>query len=90
MVDVSTSCRFNDIGQEVTITIQTKYADLEVIKLPENCYRCPTGFCTHHEGREDCGRNISWTDEDGQRRPDTCKLKQLDLAEILANIIKCK
>lgn len=66
-----------DLGQSVTI--QTKYDDMEVVVFPENCYKCPVGY---HHGSE-CGRNVPWTDVDAQRRPDTCKLKQIDLNKLL-------
>lgn len=33
---------------------------------------------------EDCGRNVPWTDEDAKHRPDTCKLKQIDLGSLAA------
>lgn len=66
-----------DLGQSVTI--QTKYDDMEVVVFPENCYKCPVGY---HHGSE-CGRNVPWTDVDAQRRPDTCKLKQIDLSKLL-------
>lgn len=64
-----------DLGQSVTI--QTKYDDMEVVVLPESCYECPVGYMS-----KDCGRNVPWTDEDLQRRPDTCKLKQVDLNKL--------
>lgn len=33
-----------------------------------------------------CGRNVPWTDEDAKHRPDTCKLKQLNLGELLSQM----
>ena len=33
---------FNNIGEK--ITIQLKYEDLEVSKLPDRCQECPVGF----------------------------------------------
>ena len=61
---------FNDIGEKITITttIQLKYEDLEVSKLPESCTSCPIGYMKHN-----CGREIPLT-YDG--RPKSCKLKQ--------------
>ena len=41
---------FNDIGEK--ITIQLKYEDLEVSKLPDRCQECPVGFMLHECGRE--------------------------------------
>ena len=34
---------FNNIGEK--ITIQLKYEDLEVSKLPDRCEACPVGLC---------------------------------------------
>ena len=41
---------FNDIGEK--ITIQLKYEDLEVSKLPDRCQECPIGFMFHGCGIE--------------------------------------
>lgn len=59
---------FNDIGEK--ITIQLEYGDLEVSKLPRRCQACPVGFMSHN-----CGREYPM----GETRPETCKLKLLDL-----------
>lgn len=82
-MDVSMNTQYNDVGQQVTVTIQIKYKDMEIIRPPENCYRCPVGFSSNGQ---DCGRNVPWTDEDAQHRPDTCKLKQIDLGELLSQM----
>ena len=60
---------FNVIGEK--ITIQLKYADMEVSKLPESCYKCPIGFMS-----KDCGREYPLT---VNGRPETCKLKQVKI-----------
>ena len=59
---------FNDIGEK--ITIQLKYEDLEVSKLPDRCQKCPVGFMSHN-----CGREYPMS----ETRPKTCKLKLIDL-----------
>ena len=59
---------FNDIGEK--ITIQLKYEDLEVSKLPDRCQNCPVGFMSHN-----CGREYPMS----ETRPKTCKLKLIDL-----------
>ena len=58
------SREFNDIGEK--ITIQLRYEDLEVSKLPKSCMNCPVGFMSYN-----CGRKVPLTVE----RPDSCKLK---------------
>ena len=59
---------FNNIGEK--ITIQLKYEDLEVSKLPDKCQACPVGFMSHN-----CGRQYPMS----EARPETCKLKLIDL-----------
>ena len=59
---------FNDIGEK--ITIQLKYEDLEVSKLPDRCEACPVGFMCHN-----CGREYPMS----ETRPKTCKLKLINL-----------
>ena len=61
---------FNNIGEK--ITIQLKYEDLEVSKLPDRCQECPVGFMTKNN---DCGREYPMS----ETRPKTCKLKLIDL-----------
>lgn len=61
---------FNEIGEKITITIQLKYEDLEVSKLPDRCQACPVGFMSHN-----CGRQYPM----GDTRPETCKLKLVNL-----------
>lgn len=82
-MDVSMRTQYNDTGQQVTVVIQTKYSDFQVLRLPENCYRCPVGFSCNDQG---CGRNVPWTEEDTKHKPDTCKLEQIDLGELLSQI----
>lgn len=64
---------FNNIGEK--ITIQLKYEDMEVSKLPENCYQCPVGFIS-----KDCGRTFPLN---GECRPSSCKLKLVDIESIV-------
>ena len=61
---------FNNIGEK--ITIQLKYEDLEVSKLPDQCQKCPVGFMSKNN---DCGREYPMS----ETRPKTCKLKLIDL-----------
>ena len=63
----------NNIGQKLTIEAQTKYAELECFHMPTNCYGCPVGYQDHN-----CGRNIPWTTVDAQKRPETCRLTEID------------
>lgn len=63
----------NSTGQKLTIEVQTKYSELECFRMPANCYNCPVGYQDHN-----CGRNIPWTEADAQKRPETCKLTEID------------
>ena len=58
---------------EKKITIQLKYEDLEVSKLQDNCNDCPIGFMSHN-----CGKEYPMS----ETRPETCKLKLIDLDKI--------
>ena len=62
---------FNNIGEKVTI--QLKYSDLEISKLPDNCNDCPIGFM-----HQECGKEYPIS----EIRPKTCKLKLIDLDKI--------
>ena len=64
---------FNDMGEKITITttIQLKYEDMEVSQIPESCGKCPIGFMCR-----DCGREFPLT---SNGRPNTCKLKEIDI-----------
>lgn len=70
---------FNEVGQKLTMNVQLTYDKLEVFEFPASCDRCPCGFSTHN----DCGRNVPFKEEDYQKRPATCKLKQITLADLI-------
>ena len=61
---------FNDIGEKVTI--QLKYEDGEVSKLPNNCFECPYGFMKH----DWCNKS---RDMDLETRPKGCQLKLVSI-----------
>lgn len=67
--------QFNSIGQKLTLELQTDFKDLEVITPPDSCNRCPVGFSC--SGR--CGRNVPFQPEDYERRPDTCRLQEVQM-----------
>ena len=72
----------NDVGQKITVEIQLRYEDLMVNKLPTSCSACPVGF--HHKA--DCGRNVPFDKEDLWKRPNTCKLTELNILQLLGGI----
>lgn len=70
---------FNEVGQKLTMNVQLTYDKLEVFEFPASCDRCPCGFSVHN----DCGRNVPFKEEDYQKRPATCKLKQITLTDLI-------
>lgn len=73
MNELKISVERNQIGQKLTIEVQTRYEDLMAIELPKNCYQCPVGYMEHN-----CGRNVPFKKEDGETRPTTCKLVEVE------------
>lgn len=76
-MNIEKHVNYNDKGQEITIKIQLKYEDLEVLELPQSCSKCPVGF-SHNA---DCGRNVPFEAKDYKVRPRTCKLKRINLSD---------
>lgn len=81
-MEIKTIEKRNNLGPKITIEIQLMYDELLTSELPECCTNCPVGFSSN----VNCGRNIPLKMDDYIRRPDTCKLKQLNLN--LENIIE--
>lgn len=81
-MEIKTTEKRNSLGPKITIEIQLKFDELLTSELPESCTNCPVGFSS----KTDCGRNIPLKMDDYTKRPDACKLKQLNLN--LENIIK--
>lgn len=72
-MNVTKTVRYNDTGQVVTIQLQCRYEDLEVVEYPESCVKCPVGF-----QNKNCGRNFPFALEDYERRPATCRLRKVE------------
>lgn len=81
-MEIKTTEDRNNTGPKITIEIQLKFDELLTSELPESCTNCPIGFSS----KTDCGRNTPLKMEDYIKRPDTCKLRQLNLN--LENIIE--
>ncbi|MBO5388622.1 MAG: hypothetical protein J6A59_10860 [Lachnospiraceae bacterium] len=73
---------YTDTGQKLDISIELPYNSLTCIKLPEHCMKCPNGYSN------DCGRNIPFKPEDYVKRPNTCKLKEVDIRELIEEKLK--
>lgn len=83
-MEVNKKVEYNSKGQLVTITIQTDWDSKEVIELPPRCSACPAGYSCSG----DCGRNVPLQDEDYRYSPKTCKLKKLNLLEVLKEYLR--
>lgn len=79
-MDIKKNAEYNRIGQKITVEIQFKYSDLKVFEFPESCTKCPVGFMQNSI----CGRNVPFAEEDYKKRPKTCKLKKIDLKELIS------
>lgn len=64
-------------GQKLSIEIELPYESLKCMKLPENCMQCPNGYM------HNCGRNVPFKSEDYIKRPDTCRLKEIPIEELI-------
>jgi hypothetical protein len=81
-MEIKTIEERNSLGPKITIEIQLRFDEFLTSELPESCTNCPIGF----SAKNNCGRNIPLKMDDYAKRPDTCKLKQLNLS--LENIIE--
>lgn len=79
------SIEYNYVGPCLTIstTIQLKYEDYEVFELPTSCTSCPVGFCS-----TSCGRNVPLKTEDYRSRPETCKLKKVNIEKAVSKFLE--
>lgn len=72
-------------GSTVNISITIPYNQFKTFHMPEHCSVCPAGYCTKaNPDDESCGRNIPWTGEDYNNRPESCRLSKADILEIIA------
>lgn len=78
-MDIKKNVEYNRIGHKMTIEVQLKYEDLKTFTLPECCVKCPVGFMQY----AGCGRNVPFADEDYKTRPNTCKLKKIEISDLL-------
>lgn len=75
---VQVTTNFNEEGQCAIVRVQLRYEDMEVLKMPKTCYECPVGYSGH-----DCGRNVPFLPEDRIKRPATCKLRLVDIKDLI-------
>lgn len=76
--------RFYDSkGANFHVEMSVPYETLKTFRLHKSCGTCPNGYMQH-----DCGRNVPFTDEDYKHRPETCKLLELSIEDVIQLIRK--
>lgn len=76
------SIKYTNTGQKLSIEVELPYKSFECFTLPENCLHCPNGYM------HGCGRNSPFKPEDYEKRPDTCKLKLVNIEELIKRTLE--
>lgn len=83
-MEINKNIKWTANGQKLNIEVTIPYSDFKCIELPEHCGICPVAYSCSGK----CGRNVPFLPEDNKRRPDSCKLKLIDINEIINNILE--
>lgn len=78
-LDIQSTVERDDVGQYITLQARIPYDSLICFEYPESCGSCPSGWCSGGK----CGRNVPFQPEDYKRRPDTCKLKKIEIKDLI-------
>lgn len=79
--DINVRSGYDNNGAFLKLEVHIPYSDLKTFRFPKSCTKCPVGFMDHG-----CGRNVPFEDEDFTKRPATCKLEQIFIADIIKTI----
>lgn len=78
---IKTDIGYDNSGAFLKLEAHIPFSELKTFKLPNKCTGCPCGFMKYG-----CGRNSPFRGEDYDKRPETCKLEQITVKDILKMI----
>lgn len=78
-LEIQQTVERDNVGQYITLQARIPYNSLMCFEYPKSCGECPLGW--RSSGK--CGRNVPFQLEDFERRPDSCKLRKIELKDLI-------